>query len=450
MKLTDIRIKEIHIVFSDEKFRTPLRLSTGNIETITYVGVSIAAENRAGAVGQGIGAIFLSDLWAFPSSSVSHGEKDRLMRRCVSLFETALVRMGGFADPLQIAVRAEEALPRMLRELQADSGIEDEIPKLAGLVCWSPFDAAIHDAWSKAAGKSAYDMYSAAFLNEDLSGYLGPGWEGIYPDAYIKPPRRNLRVQHAVGLSDPLTDGEVSVAGLQADGLPVSLTDWIGREQVNHFKLKLKGSDPAWDLQRIIDVFRVSADKLSSMGVKEPVCLALDPNEGCSEAPQAVELLRKLRETNLPAYEAVAYLEQPVHRNIAAYNIDLREVSRYKPLLVDEGLDDHRLLPDYRRLGWNGVALKTCKGQSNALIAYCWARRNNMFVTVQDLTNPGYALIQSANLCSHLAVSWDLFEYNARQYAPFSRMADRALYPELFKVDRGCISLSQMQHLGLY
>ena len=52
-------------------------------------------------------------------------------------------------------------------------------------------------------------------------------------------------------------------------------------------------------------------------------------------------------------------------------------------------------------MGWNGVALKTCKTLTGALLSLCWAKNNNMEIMVQDLTNPMLAQISHVLLAAH-------------------------------------------------
>ena len=66
MKTTDIRVETVEVAFDDERLSVPLHLSKGVIEVITYVTVTVQARTRAGAAVQGVGAILLSDGWAFP------------------------------------------------------------------------------------------------------------------------------------------------------------------------------------------------------------------------------------------------------------------------------------------------------------------------------------------------------------------------------------------------
>ena len=58
-------------------------------------------------------------------------------------------------------------------------------------------------------------------------------------------------------------------------------------------------------------------------------------------------------------------------------------------MVVDEGLVDLESLLVAREMGYTGVALKACKGQSQAMLMAAAAQKFGMFLCVQDLTCPG-------------------------------------------------------------
>ena len=321
---------------------------------------------------------------------------------------------------------------------------------LALLNCLAPFDAALHDAWGRALGRPAYLCYTEEFLSADLSACLGADFVGCYPGPELRPRRTQLWVQHVVGLSDPLTPAEVDPNHLPPSGLPPDLQSWIRRDQVQVFKLKAAGRNPAEDAQRLADVYRVASETLAALGVSARPRLSCDPNEGYVDVAGLVELLDRLASDHPAAFAALAYLEQPTPRDLARYNFTLEEASRRKPILVDESLDRLEHLPLLRPLGWSGLAVKTCKGHTHSLLAYCWARRHHLYITIQDLTNPGRALVHSANLASYLALAYNDLECNSRQYMPAAAPAEQAAYRPYFQVVGGAVLLPSQPGPGLY
>jgi L-alanine-DL-glutamate epimerase-like enolase superfamily enzyme len=127
--------------------------------------------------------------------------------------------------------------------------------------------------------------------------------------------------------------------------------------------------------------------------------------------------LEQLEAADVHAYNALEYLEQPTDRDIRHNVFDWREVARRKPVLLDEGLTDLSLLEESRRQGYSGLALKTCKGHSMLLACAAWAHQHNMLISLQDLTNPGIALIHAALVGSHLPTI-NGAELNSPQFTP--------------------------------
>ena len=89
------------------------------------------------------------------------------------------------------------------------------------------------------------------------------------------------------------------------------------------------------------------------------------------------------------------YVEQPFPYDLEAHRIDVHSVSARKPLFMDESAHDWRFVRLGRELGWSGVALKTCKTQTGALLSLCWAKAHGMTLMVQDLSNPMLAQISA-------------------------------------------------------
>lgn len=451
MLSTDIRIRNARCAFTPETFRIPLKLSSGPISECYYAQVEIEAENREGGRAAGIGGIYLSDLWAFPGPGASGEQKTKAMMTIVELLTERLAGMDGFRDAMQWGRLLAGELEDAMKEAERRMGLAVSIPRLAGLVASSPLDAALHDAWGKAAGRNSYVMYGAAYLNDDLSVVFGAGWEGKYPgDALLPSVRSGLTVQHVVGTDDPLTEMDVKGTDRPADDLPYTLEEWIAREKVHALKIKSKGIDAKEIAERIRDVHRAAALAAERFGVAHPIRLSLDPNEAFPHPDPLVELLHRLREKHPETFRALEYIEQPTPRDLSRYDFTLHEASALKPIIIDESLDRIDRLPLVKEQGWSGVALKACKGQTHTLEAYSWAREHGLFVAVQDLTNAGFALVQSANLFARLAVSADVFEYNSRQYTPFARPETQEQYPALFRVANGQISTADIRGIGLY
>lgn len=443
---SDVRVDTVDLTFSNERLAVPLHLSRGSITEVTYAKVMIEVQTRTGQAQRGTGAIFLSDLWAFPDPTYDHAQKDATMRLLCQTIGAYLQAGDIYGDPLEKGHQLEDALPGLVTQVEDALPFlqRGAIPYLAALNCLSPFDAAVHDAWGRALGGSAYAFYGAAWLNADLGTYLGPAFRGYYPADFLSRRRPTLRLQHVVGVSDALTP---AAATPTTGGLPGDLTSWIKRDGLTCFKLKSRGQDPAVDAQRLGNVYTTAVEA----GVHpQRIHLSLDPNEACAGPDFLIEMLEQLAWDCPLALAALDYIEQPTARDLSRYTFTLHKVARHRPVIIDESLDRLENLARLQPLGWSGLALKSCKGQSHSLLAYCWGKQHNLYMTLQDLTNPGLALVHSANLCAHLALSVDYFEGNSRQYTPVACPEEQAAYPTYFRVHDGCLHLPVAEPFGLY
>src|SRR5207244_1269133 len=130
----------------------------------------------------------------------------------------------------------ETVLPKRLEAFNQRRHGSEPMPWLAALVCCSPFDLALHDAYGKLHARPTYETYTAEFMNRDLAAYLRPApqsgvsFEGKYPADYLAARGPDSLVAwHLVGGLDLLEKSELN--GEQPhDGYPVVLEDWIRRD----------------------------------------------------------------------------------------------------------------------------------------------------------------------------------------------------------------------------
>jgi hypothetical protein len=177
MRDSDIRVIEIHPLFSIERTREPCNVMQ---DQVTLCHVKARTETRGGKISFGWGAISLSHFWAFQSNTLSIEQKDHAMRALVSGFCQALASNREFGHPIDLFLAGKKELSRLCREISEAASLADEIPMLAALVCASPANAALHDAFGIASEISRYDGYSSDFMTHDLSRYLGKHFRGIY------------------------------------------------------------------------------------------------------------------------------------------------------------------------------------------------------------------------------------------------------------------------------
>ena len=143
-------------------------------------------ENGLGRIAEGWGNILLSDLWAFPTPLVSHEKKDEAMREVSRRLCRLMADSRISAHPLDLYFELEDDFFRISKKVKEDLKLTQEIPALATLVCASPIDAALHDAFGKVNKISSYEGYGPDFIRNDLGKYLGKRFKGKYISHYLE------------------------------------------------------------------------------------------------------------------------------------------------------------------------------------------------------------------------------------------------------------------------
>ncbi|MCC6730996.1 MAG: mandelate racemase/muconate lactonizing enzyme family protein [Chthonomonadales bacterium] len=386
----NVRILEAGVTFVPQPFATPLHLSSGTIAETTEARAwtRVAVDGRE-AVGRG--TIYLGELWSWPDAALAREERDAAMRRLCERIAADLPTLCGSepAHPLELGLR----LDRGAHELR----LVPDPPELARAVCASPFDAAIHDAAGQAMGISAFRLYDSP-APVPSADRLFPGRGAVAAvRAVLRPPAERLDAWLVVG---------------QEEGFAAQIEPWVRRRRYRCFKLKVLGRDSVEDARHTARVYRAVLD----MGARAPRLMS-DSNCANPDAASVLEYLRCLRSTDQAAFDALEYVEQPTARDILAHHQDWREVTRLKPVMLDEGLTGLDLMEPALQQGWSGFALKTCKGHSFSLVASAWAREHRLVLSLQDLTNPGLSAIHAALLAAHVETVNGV-ELNSPQFTP--------------------------------
>jgi hypothetical protein len=141
------------------------------------------------------------------------------------------------------------------------------------------------------------------------------------------------------------------------------------------------------------------------------------------------------------------YVEQPFPHDLERHRIDVRSVSARKPLFLDESAHDWEMVRLGRELGWSGVALKTCKTQTGAILSACWARAHGMELMVQDLTNPMLAQIPHVLLAAHVGTIMGV-ETNAMQFYPAASAPEAVVHPGVYRRRDGKLNLESIRGPG--
>jgi L-alanine-DL-glutamate epimerase-like enolase superfamily enzyme len=325
--------------------------------------------------------------------------------------------------------------------------LAEPMPKLAELVAASPFEAAIHDAYGKTLGANSYNLLGPELVHYDLSHYLTAEFAGEYLDRYtLRKPKEKMPLYHLVGALDPLVEGDINQR--LNDGLPETLGEWIVTDGLTHLKIKLNGDDLAWDVERVVNVERVAAEAQGSLGVTT-WHYSLDFNEKCANVEYLLDFLKQLEQRAPAALARVQYIEQPTHRDLKKHPENkMHKAAAIKPVVIDESLVDLESLQLAREQGYSGVALKACKGHTEALLMGAAAQKYKMFLCVQDLSCPGYSFLHSASIAARIPTIAAI-EGNSRQYCPEGNRTWGELYPSMFHIHDGTVGTGVLTGNGL-
>jgi L-alanine-DL-glutamate epimerase-like enolase superfamily enzyme len=447
-KSTDARIFGAELYFLPVQTRLPLKFGRETMSSVTCARVRIQVEGRQGARAEGWGETPLSVQWVWPSE-LSYGTRHEALKLFCEMLARAWANFADWGHPLELGHDfSAQMLHRLLDDFNASrlQGAEEPMPWLAALVCSSAFDLALHDAYGNLNGRAIYSTYTSEFLSRNLGDFLDPGpdsdlsFKNRFPDEFLlKSARTELPVWHLVGGLDPLAEADLTGAE-PSDGYPVLLADWIRRDGLRCLKIKLRGTDAAWDYQRIVAVARLALP----LGVQY---LTTDFNCTVDQAEYVVDILDRLAREEPDIDRTLLYVEQPFAYELERQNLDVRSISRRKPLFLDESAHDWRCVQLGRSLGWNGVALKTCKTQSGAILAACWAQEHGMKLMVQDLTNPMLAIIPHCLLAANLDTLMGI-ESNASQFYPEASRPEAEVHPGLYRRQGGVLRLDSISGSG--
>lgn len=444
-RATSIRTVDVQHEFEDFLYRAPYQFGGRSVDRVTLLNVNCRVRTGDGREAWGFGSMTLGNAWAFPAASQDAGLG--AMKALAGELRSLTAACDEQGHPIDLFRVLEPEYLRAAEAVSRAHALPVAIPKLCTLVVASAFDAALHDAYGKVFGRSCYETYGPSFMARDLSHDLGAAFKGEYLDRYVPAkPRASTPVFHSVGASDPIDASDLKVR--IEDGLPNTLEEWIPRDGLTRFKIKLNGGHLDADVNRILRIDRTVNRVLQGRNVADWKYL-LDFNEGCPNVDYLLECLRRVRESSPSGFVRILYIEQPTARDLRKDRANvMHEAAKLRPVVIDESLTDLETLRLAREMGYTGVALKACKGQSHAMLMAAAAQKFGMFLCVQDLTCPGASLIHSAGIAARVPGNAGI-EANARQFVPRANAAWEPRFPGLFTIRDGAMNTGQLTGPGL-
>ncbi|NQV24146.1 MAG: hypothetical protein HQ518_07235 [Rhodopirellula sp.] len=447
---TDVRVVGVSLYLLPVQTRMPLKFGPEVLTEVTCARVRVTVEGRDGRTACGWGETPLNVQWAWPSSLSYAARHDRLVEFC-RLIAAAWSNFEEAGHPLEIGADfLAQVLPEVIQSANAAEPGEEAMPYLASLVCSSAFDIAIHDAFGNLHERDIYDLYGPEHLSRDLAAFLEPATDthavsfaGRWPSEFLVANGRAVNVSlpawHLVGGLDPLTEKD-RTGDEPDDGYPVTLSEWVERDGLNCLKVKLRGNDQDWDYQRIVSVGQLAIAYGCEWLTADLNCTVTDPD-------YVNEILDRLRDEYPRLYGMLLYIEQPFPYELERDRIDARSIAARKPVFLDESAHDWQHVRLGRELGWSGVALKTCKTQTGAILSLCWAKAHGMPLMVQDLANPMLAQISHLRLAAHAGTIMGV-ETNGMQFYPAASLPEAAVHPGMFRRQNGKVDLSSLGTTG--
>ena len=409
--------------------------------------MTIDVETRDGRRGTGFGSMPMANAWAWPSNRVSGEQALAAMLEFGQRFARVAGAYRDAGHPLEITRDLSRSFGTIHDDIVRAAALAEPIPILAQLVAASPIEAAIHDAFGKTLGENSYNLLGPEFIGSDLGQFLNADFAGEFLDRYtLRTPKPRMPLYHLIGALDPLAAADVSQP--VGDGLPETLAEWIPFNGLTHLKIKLAGDNLDWDVDRVAAVEQVAAEAQRRRGCAQ-WHYSLDFNEKCVNVQYVLDFLARIEERSPTALTRVQYIEQPTHRDLRANPENrMHAAAKIKPVVIDESLVDLDSLLLAREQGYSGVALKACKGHSEALLMGAAAQKYQLFLCVQDLTCIGASFLHSASLAARIPTIAAI-EGNGRQYCPAGNRGWDERFPTMFRITDGTVGTAALTGPGL-
>lgn len=391
------------------KTRIPFRYGIATMTDVPHVFLRLTFD-CGGTIQSGLAADHLPPKWFTKDPNRALGEE---------IDEMLAVIRAAIGHARDIRTATPFAFWHELHVAQAEWGRANGIPPLLSQFGASLVERALIDGFCRVRGDSFATALRENHFGIDL-GSLHPSLAGTVPSDWLSStPPTEVFARHTVGLTDPITDGDIPPDERVDDTLPQSLVACIRAYGLSHFKLKING-DVARDRDRVSRVAAVLARECS-----DGFAFSLDGNESFREVAGFADYMRDLQSGagDTAFWSRLLFIEQPWHRAVAL-SFALGELARAwpdrPPIIIDESDAELTSLPTAFALGYSGTSHKNCKGVfksvGNAcLLAQRCAEGLPAIMSGEDLSNVGpVALLQDLTVAACLGVT--SIERNGHHY----------------------------------
>ena len=403
------RILDTKVVFRSHELSPPLIIGKGVISTITEATCQVTITN-GNAIAQGYGTVLLSHVWCWPETA--HGDKDALLREATSTIARAVVEIGTdntvLGHGFDVITLADQLLIH--------------VPPLARRVCSSPLDNAIHDAAGCLRSRPSFELFTGHGPSPFDSYFPGFGAAGAI-ESMLRTPIAKIEAQMVVGLQTSNTD----------------VNDYCRKFGIRRLKVKIGSGDVQTDVNHVIEVGRAIPQDGRLLDI------TVDAN-GCYSTPESLEqFITLLREQSPEIAVCLSAIEQPSMTPLVEDRRRWSAITADMPILSDESFTNLDDLKHANACGWNGLAVKSCRGQTLALLGAAWGHARGWTNTVMDLTSPNIAAIHTVLLASRISgvctAEVNTVQYLQSGYADRSVSMKDAIVPHL-----GQLSVPNVAH----
>jgi hypothetical protein len=407
-------LKSTRLALRNSTTRIPFRYGSACMTCCPQAVMEAVLECDGGRVQAGYGGDCLPPGWFDKTPGRSYAQQigDMLAAAASAerIFSEEAARPTPFFDAWQAAYQR-----------QADAAVQHGWQPLVASFGLSFVERAVMDALARAAGMSfaqavRTNLYSIRpeEVHASLSGLLPADWLAAGP-------RSAIHVRHTIGLSDPLTAGDIPPSERVSDGFPQALEDYIQQNGTRYFKLKL-ANRLEHDIERLRQFASVLERHLGS-----EYRLTLDGNELYGQAEDFEALVDGVQShaTLRTLWKNTLVIEQPLARSIALeprHTAGLRAICRAKPVIIDESDATIDSYAQAIELGYRGVSSKSCKGPIKSILnaGLTWlandrGRRGDFLMTGEDLCTVGIVPVQ-ADLCLAATLGLEHVERNGHHY----------------------------------
>jgi hypothetical protein len=391
-----VRVLEVERFERPFRLRLPFRFGVITVTHGRQAVIRLRLRLPDGREAQGYSAEALAAKWFDKNPALSDEDNREQLRRALEIAAEDYIAAG--------PATAFDLFANGYGARNAAGAAEQLDPLVIG---FGPalLDRAILDALCR-----AYDLSFFTAMRANLPGMRPhpavPDLAGFDFDAFLAAlePRPAIHARHTVGLLDPVTAADQPAGTRVEDGLPETLEEVVRAYGHRYFKLKV-GGDLAADLDRLRRIAAV-LDR-----IPDAYHVTLDGNEQYDSAEAALELWQAI--VNEPGLarlsRSVLFVEQPVSRKVALSRT-IAPLAACCSVIIDESDATLDAFVAARRLGYQGVSSKSCKGLYKSIVnlARCtvWnAGGGKFFMSAEDLTTQaGHAVQQDLALVALLGL----------------------------------------------